>query len=265
MKRIFLLFCMMIMTGAVVAIAAPEKPAATPAAKTPSVKTEKGSIAPAPALSGKVVESMNAGGYTYVCLEKAGKKTWVAVPEAKVTVGKEMSFQPGQTMTNFTSKTLNRTFDAIIFSAGPLSAEPAAVNQTMPSGHPPVDSGSKGTSGSKSQTAPKDKDVKVEKAAGANAHTIADIYTKRIELNKKTVMVKGKVVKVSEGIMGRNWIHLQDGTGDQQKGTHNLVVTTQDLAAVNDVVTVTGTMSKDRDFGAGYLYKVIVEDAKVAK
>ncbi|MDH4161733.1 MAG: DNA-binding protein [Nitrospirota bacterium] len=264
MKRFLVLFCIMIVTGAHSAGAAPEKQTAAPAAKTPSVKTEKVSIAPS-GLSGKVVESMNAGGYTYVCLEKAGKKTWIAIPESKVTVGKEMSFQPGQTMANFKSKTLNRTFDEIIFSAGPIAAEPAAASPSMPSGHPPVNSGAASAAGSKSQTAPKDANVKVEKAAGANAYTVADIYAKRIELNKKTVKVKGKVVKVSEGIMGRNWIHIQDGTGDQQKGTHNLVVTMQDMAAVNDVVTVTGTMSKDRDFGAGYLYKVIVEDAKVSK
>ena len=70
-------------------------------------------------LSGKVVETMDSGGYTYVCLEKDGKKTWLAVPQMKVAKGSEMSFQPGVEMTNFKSKTLNRTFDSIIFSGGP--------------------------------------------------------------------------------------------------------------------------------------------------
>ncbi|TAL23339.1 MAG: hypothetical protein EPN94_09590 [Nitrospirae bacterium] len=72
------------------------------------------------ALSGKVVETMDSAGYTYVCLEKKGKKTWVAVPQIKVTKGKNMSFQPGMEMTNFKSKTLNRTFDRIIFSGGAI-------------------------------------------------------------------------------------------------------------------------------------------------
>lgn len=72
------------------------------------------------ALSGKVVETMNSGGYTYVCLEKGGKKTWVAVPEMKVVKGKKMSFQPGVVMQNFESKTLKRKFDKIVFSAGPV-------------------------------------------------------------------------------------------------------------------------------------------------
>ena len=69
-------------------------------------------------LSGKVVETMNSGGYTYVCLENSGKKTWVAVPQTTVKVGQKVTCQPGMPMDNFTSKTLNRTFDTIIFAGG---------------------------------------------------------------------------------------------------------------------------------------------------
>jgi hypothetical protein len=119
--------------------------------------------------------------------------------------------------------------------------------------------------GSKAQASPKDKAIKVEKAAGANAYTVTEVYAKRSALDTKTVSVKGKVVKVSKNIMGRNWVHIQDGSGDQKKGTHNLVVTTQDLPGVGDVVTITGTLAKDKDFGAGYLYQAIVEDAKIEK
>lgn len=259
---VLLTLCILVaLTG--VSRAATQKGAANPAPKTPpSVRTEK--EAPAK-LSGKVVETMNASGYTYVCLEKNGRKTWVAVPETKVSVGKEMAFLPGQTMKNFSSKTLNRTFEEIVFSGGPVSAEAPAASPGMPSGHPAVAGGQGEATGSKAQVTPKDANVKVEKATGANARTVAEVYAKRIELSRKQVVVKGKVIKVSEGIMGRNWIHLQDGTGSQQKGTHNLVVTSKDLAAVNDIVTISGTLTKDKDFGAGYRYKVIVEDAVIQK
>jgi len=70
------------------------------------------------ALSGKVVETMNSGGYTYVSLENGGKRTWVALPDSKVKVGQQITCQPGMPMQNFTSKTLKRTFDMIIFSGG---------------------------------------------------------------------------------------------------------------------------------------------------
>lgn len=258
MKRSGILFIALIMMiGIGAAYASPEKSAPAPAAKKPSVKAEKDDPNAGP--SGKVVETMDAGGYTYVCLEKNGKKTWVAVSQMKVVVGSKMTFQPGQEMQNFTSKSLGRTFDSIIFSGGSAAAGAA------PAGHPAVGAEPQGATGSKAQTAAKDKTVKVEKAAGPNAYTVAEVYAKRSALNNKTVAVKGKVVKVSQGIMGKNWVHIQDGTGDQQKGTHNLVATTQDMADVGDIVTITGTFAKDRDFGAGYLYKAIVEDAKVQK
>jgi hypothetical protein len=72
-------------------------------------------------ISGKVVETMNSGGYTYVNLEKDGKKRWVAAPSMQVSVGQELKLRNGAVMTNFSSKSLNKTFDSIIFSAGPAT------------------------------------------------------------------------------------------------------------------------------------------------
>jgi hypothetical protein len=105
--------------------------------------------------------------------------------------------------------------------------------------------------------------IKVEKAKGADAYTVSETYEKAGKLDKKTVVVRGKVVKVSKGIMGKNWVHLRDGSGDPGKGTNNLVFTTQDVPKVGDVVTAKGTLYKDKDFGAGYKYQVIVEEATV--
>ena len=105
--------------------------------------------------------------------------------------------------------------------------------------------------------------IKVEKAKGSNAYTVSETYEKAGILDKKPVSVRGKVVKVSKGIMGKNWVHLQDGSGDAGKGTNNLVATSQDDPNVGDVVTAKGTLYKDKDFGAGYQYKVIVEEATV--
>jgi hypothetical protein len=100
------------------------------------------------------------------------------------------------------------------------------------------------------------------KAAGPNQYTVGEVYAKAADLQGKTIHVKGKVAKASAApIMGRNWLHLQDGTGDPASGSHDLTVTSQDSAAVGDVVTARGVLGKDRDFGAGYKYKVILEEA----
>jgi hypothetical protein len=124
--------------------------------------------------------------------------------------------------------------------------------------------GNAASGGSEAAKAPAiSEQIKVEKAKGANAVSVSETYGKAEELDKKTVVVRGKVVKVSKGIMGRNWVHLRDGSGDPEKGTNNLVVTTQDDPKVGDVVTAKGTLYKDKDFGAGYKYRVIVEEATV--
>jgi len=101
----------------------------------------------------------------------------------------------------------------------------------------------------------------VEKAKGPDSYTVAEIYKKSAELDKKKVVVRGRVTKVSAGIMGKNWVHLQDGSGDAEKRTNDLVATSQDLPAVGDVVTARGTLYKDKDFGSGYKYAAIVEEA----
>lgn len=190
-------------------------------------------------ISGKVVETMTSGGYTYVCLEKEGIRTWVAVPQMKVTVGSRMSFLSGAEMRNFSSKTLKRQFDRVIFSAGPASkatVEKAKGNLDW-------------------------EKIKVKKAAGANAYTVSELYRNVNDLKGKPVVVSGKVVRFSPGIMQKNWIHLQDGSGDQKKGDHDLVITTKDTVAVGDTVTLTGTLAKDKDYGFGYKYPVIMENA----
>lgn len=204
------------------------------------------------ALSGKVVETMNSGGYTYLCIEKDGKKTWAAVLETKVTVGQEIALQPGYEMVNFTSKTLNRTFDKIIFSTGPASTDSAVDTKSF-----------HGKAVSKDTEVSSGEKIQVEKAPGA--YTVAELYEKRAELDRKNVAVRGKVVKVSSGIMGKNWVHIQDGSGNQKDGNNDLVVTSKDLAAVGDIVTANGTLYKDKDFGSGYKYDVIVEEASIKK
>jgi hypothetical protein len=199
---------------------------------------------------------MNAGGYTYVSLEKDGKKTWFAIPAAELKVGQEVTLQPGGEMRNFTSKSLNRTFESIIFSGGLASQPgPSAGNKPSSSQH-----------GAKTAGAPKSTEkISVGKASGPDAFTVSEIFANSATLNEKTAVVKGKVVKVSAGIMGKNWIHIQDGTGDAAKETNKLIATSEDLPAVGDIVTMKGTIYKDKDFGSGYKYAVIMEKASIQR
>ena len=106
--------------------------------------------------------------------------------------------------------------------------------------------------------------AKSEKSSGEKIYKVSELYKSRANLDKQKVTVKGKVIKVASGIMNKNWIHLQDGSGSPAAKDNDLTVTTsQDLPAIGKIVTVTGTLAKDKDFGSGYFYQVIVENSTV--
>ena len=108
--------------------------------------------------------------------------------------------------------------------------------------------------------------MKVEPVAPpAGGSSIADVWANRAKLAGKTVTVRGTVVKFNGGILDRNWLHLQDGSGKAADGTNDLTVTTDAVAKVGDVVTVTGTVVVDKDFGSGYAYALMLEKAKIGK
>jgi hypothetical protein len=208
-----------------------------------------GAMKPA-SFSGKVVETMNSSGYTYINLEKDDKQAWVAVPEMEVEVGQEISLYPRAAMKNHQSKTLNRTFETIIFSPGPVE-ESGPLAGTDPHG------------GKKDFTS--EVKEKIEKASGTNGYTVAELYDKKSSLDKKSVVVRAKVVKVSPDIMQKNWIHIQDGSGDPGRGSHDIIALSTDLPSVGDVVTVSGTLVNDKDIGGGYRFDVIIEEAKISE
>jgi hypothetical protein len=110
-----------------------------------------------------------------------------------------------------------------------------------------------------------EKAVVVPRAEGPEGHTVAEVWASRATLKDHAVMVRGQVVKFLPAIMGKNWLHLRDGSGSKASGDHDLTVTTADTATVGDVVLVRGTVRVDKDFGAGYSYPVIIEEAKVSR
>ena len=167
-------------------------------------------------------------------------------------IGQEVSVASPMLMTNFESQTLKRTFPQVYF--GTLKAPGTVAGGTGENPH----------AGAGQAAAPFDVGH-VEKATGASARTVAEVWAQKQDLEGKTVTVRGRVVKHNDQVMGKNWIHVQDGSGDASQGNNDLTVTSLDGATTGDLVTITGTVHLNRDFGAGYTYPVIVEDAKVHK
>jgi len=236
--------------------------------KAPEVAQPSAPSAPAaagPGKTGKVTETMNAAGYTYVQVDTGNEKFWAAAPETAVKVGDSVAVPEGMPMPDYESKTLNRKFDLVYFVPSLLvnGADPAAAPGAMPPGHPPMPGTSAempGANGAPKVTAPADIDLKGIKKAD---QTVAEVFAQKTALAGKAVTVRGKVVKFSPEIMGTNWLHIQDGSG--QAGANDLTVTTKSAAKVGDTVVVSGKLTVAKDFGYGYQYDVIIENAEVTK
>ena len=244
-----------------------EEPAKTPAAIQPQplqpqpLPSKRSTVVDGNRIKGKVVDTMNAKGYTYVAVEVSpGKIIWAAGPFAPVKVGDALDLEKGHVMNGFTSESLGKTFETIYFVAS-LGVKQAPGRQ--PSSRPASAPTSRPTSAPAKRTAVKapTEPIVVEKLP--DGHTVADLFAKANELAGQNIRVRGQVVKFSGGIMGKNWIHIQDGSGDVAAKTHDLTVTTDAKASVGDTVIIKGILTRDKNFGAGYRYPVIVENAVI--
>jgi hypothetical protein len=233
---------------------------AAPPAATNAMEAQ--AAPPAASLKGKVLERLDAPPYSYLRIKSGKDELWAAVPKAEVAKGAEVTVLNAMPMADFESKTLKRKFDVVYFGtlegAAPAPAPAAAGKDDAPVGM--AQQHAKAAQGPSNVG-----DVKVPKAAGADARTVAEVYAQKAALKEKPVTIRGKVVKFNPGIMGKNWVHLQDGSGKADKQDNDITITTQDMTAVGDTVVAKGTVRVDKDFGAGYAYPVIVEDAKLSK
>jgi len=228
------------------------------------------------AFRGKVVEKQDASIYTYIRLDDgAGKKIWAAVPKTQLEIGEEIALRGGSVMTNFNSKTLNRTFESIIFASGLVRGSENMTVQTAEgtngssSGAVQSEVGPHGmtsqSSGGSTRAIVSFSGVKVEKSTAQNGYTVGELFAKAVNLNDQKVTVRGRVVKISPNIMGKNWLHIQDGTGDPTTNTHDLVVTSSAIVEKGTIISLEGVLAAGKDFGFGYKYDVLIEDAVVVK
>jgi hypothetical protein len=264
------LFMLPVLASAMVATACSTSPASTAGAD--SVSPPAQATAPAPTVAapagppdgqrgreftGTIAEAMDAGEYTYARLQGGGQDVWIAATRFDATPGRAVMVSLDMPMENFESKTLNRTFPLLYFVSDialdgrPLvKAQQAAPPSMMTSHGAASDAG----------RAPAQLTKMPPPTGGLS---VADVIAKRGALAGRPVTINGTVVKFNGGIMDRNWLHVQDGSGSEEAGTHDLTVTTTDTVKVGDIVTVSGIVGTNKDFGAGYAYGVIIEQAQV--
>ena len=237
--------------------------------------------APAPAaapgdaqgnITGRVVETINTAGYTYVQVDTGQDKIWAATTQFAVKNGDVVTLVGGMPMSNFHSKSLNRDFQMIYFTGriviatgGAGAGETAPV---LPPGHPALPGQEQpalppnhpSLTDQPGPTATVNMDG-IKRAEGGM--TVQDIVVGGATLAGQSVKVRGRIVKYNGMVMGKNWLHIQDGSGSIDQKDNDLTVTTATPAKLGDTVLVTGRVTTNKDFGAGYRYAVILEDAGV--
>jgi len=193
-----------------------------------------------------VTQVNDAAGYSYMKVKENNQEYWIATNQMKVKKGDVIYFSQTLLMKNFHSKTLNKTFDKILFVQDATKNPAVFAIKNMP----PI-------------VIDRSPQAKLEGKKFAGKFTVAQIYKKKKELAGKVVEVSGKVVKFNPNIMGRNWVHITDGT--KFKGKNDLLITTDEMVQKGDKVSFKGVVVPGKDFGAGYAYEVLLESGKLIK
>ena len=203
-------------------------------------------------ISGTVLEIQEVEHYTYLRLQTSDGEIRPAFPKTAVKPGAQVTVVNLSSMDGFESPSLHRTFDRIVFGRLAESDE-TAMPRDMAAMHSDL--------GKSSGVA----EVKVAKATGADACTVAEVVENTPALKEHVVTIRGRVVKFTPDVLGKNWLHLRDGSGSAADGSDDILVVTEDDARIDDVVVVKGVVRTDRDLGSGYSYKVLIEEARLRR
>ena len=203
----------------------------------------------------EVLETMSSAGYTYIRVQENGNSFWIALPETQVSVGETISFYEQMLMENFTSRSLGRTFDRILFVEA-INEGTALPTRAQAKASPNIEPPAQGAGPPEPR----------ELGDPIGRYTVKQTFEQKDELEGKVIEVKGKVSKLTRQIMGTDWIRIEDGSGTKLEQNNEIVFrSTQGGLAVGDEVVAKGVLYVNKDFGYGYFYPVIVEDAVFTK
>jgi hypothetical protein len=196
---------------------------------------------------GKVTNVLEAGGYTYAEVDTGKEKVWAAATTTALNVGEMVGFTTEMPMQNFHSNSLKRDFPMIYFvnSFITSNADQAGATKDIASPHGAI------------KTAASARAIEgIDKVEGGS--TIAELYNDKQKLDGKEIRVRGQVTKFNANVMGKNWLHIRDSST-----MDDLTVTTGSTTVIGSVVVIEGKLTLDKDFGYGYVYPLIIEDASV--
>lgn len=201
--------------------------------------------------TGEVLNYLNAGGYTYIEFKENSEVFWVAIPETELKKNQNITISEQMWMKDFVSKSLNKTFDKILFAT--YKNNPYSKNDTTKIQSSKASSDTSFPSLSNILKRTKSQQTASNKAISL---TVKEIKEKKNEYKDKNIKIEGTVTKVLRGIMKTSWVHIQDKNGD------NLIfrAKTEDVKVGNNVIAY-GILNTDVDYGYGYTYETIAVDS----
>ena len=211
---------------------------------------------------GTILEIKDAMGYKYLKVNEEGKELWVAIANAPVTVGDKIGYDKKTMMRDFKSKSLDQTFNEIFFASDVYLPQKVQKPKSMkemlglnPKKQDPHAGMGRGMT-------PEEEEKPAIPFVKKDTYTIEEIHMWRKSLEGQTISIEASVYKVSRQIMKLDWVHLGDGTGNEKKLTDDLVFTATTASIKSgDKVIAKGKVVVNKDFGFGYFYKVIIQDA----
>ncbi len=198
----------------------------------------------------EVIQVLNTTKYTYLRVSEDKSEYWMAIVREEIKSGDSVYYSQAYDMKDFYSRELDRTFPSVLFVQDP-SGSPERLAATGGAHMPGAEASSR------RQPVTKMDNLKVEKAAGGI--TIEELFENPSQFEGKKVKIRGLVGKLSKEIMKRNWMHIQDGTSDGSN--FDLTVTSVDIVTEGNIATFEGIIALKKDFGSGYFYEVIMEEA----
>jgi len=196
----------------------------------------------------EVAEVLQVNSYTYLRVKENNEEKWLAVPSIIANKGDIYFYKGGMEMPNFESKELNRTFKSVIF-LGAISKNPTGKDNVS----------FEHTKVKKEKGIDLENELPIDIKPIEGGVTISELFKNKKRYQGKRVKIRGKVIKFNSQVMSKNWIHLQDGTDNN--GNFDITITSNANVNVGDIVTLEGLVTLDKDFGYGYFYKLIIENA----
>ncbi|QBA64549.1 hypothetical protein [Muriicola soli] len=183
--------------------------------------------------------------YLYAEVREGDRTYWIATQKQTIVEGSTYLYNEALLKTHFESKEQNRVYDTLYMITALISKDHGMPSDSYPK--------SEKINTSENTLEKKGKE-QLENAPSAGKVSLSDLFANPERYEGKIIQISGTCSKVSTEILGRNWVHVDDG-----KSGKELVVTLQEVVEKGETLTIEGIVQLNVDLGSGYTYDILLE------